>query len=52
MDKIIFGRLNYNKIVSEYKDFKSFYNQEANKTIEFCKKNNILVHIKDGTIRG
>lgn len=52
VDKIIFGRLNYNKIVSEYKDFKSFYNQEANKTIEFCKKNNILVHIKDGTIRG
>lgn len=49
-DKIIFGRLNYNKRVSEYKDHKKFFNELAQKTIEFCQKHNKQYHIKDGTI--
>ncbi len=49
-DKIIFGRLHYNKKVSEYKDYKKFYNNMANKVIEFCNKNNIEYHIKNKTI--
>lgn len=28
-DKIIFGRLHYNKKVSEYKDYKKFYNNNG-----------------------
>lgn len=49
-DKIIFGRLNYNKEVTRYKDYKIFFNELAKQTIEFCKKNNKEYHIKDGTI--
>ena len=49
-DKIIFGRLNYNKRVSEYKDHKKFFNELAEQTIEFCLKHNKQYHIKDGTI--
>lgn len=49
-DKIIFGRLNYNKRVSEYKGYKQFFNDAAQQVIEFCEKNNKQYHIKDGTI--
>ena len=49
-DKIIFGRLNYNKKVSEYKGYKQFFNDAAQQVIEFCEKNNKQYHIKDGTI--
>lgn len=49
-DKIIFGRLNYNKRVSEYKEHKKFFNELAQQTIEFCQKHNKQYHIKDGTI--
>lgn len=50
VDKIIFGRLHYNKIVSEYKDYKKFYNECAQKVIDFAENNNIEYHIKKGTI--
>ena len=49
-DKIIFGRLNYNKRVSEYKDHKEFFNELAKQVIEYCKVNGKKYHIKDGTI--
>jgi DNA repair photolyase len=49
-DKIIFGRLNYNKKVSEYKDHKKFFNELAKQVIEYCKVNGKKYHIKDGTI--
>ena len=52
VDKIIFGRLNYNKEVSNYKEYKFFYNDMAFKVIEFCNINNIQYHIKNGTISG
>lgn len=49
-DKIIFGRLNYNKKVSEYKGYKEFFNNCAHTVIEYCENNNKQYHIKDGTI--
>ena len=49
-DKIIFGRLHYNKKVSEYKDYKQYYNNLAQQVIDFCEKNNIEYHIKNKTI--
>ena len=49
-DKIIFGRLNYNKKVSEYKDHKAYFNKLAELVIEYCKANGKQFHIKDGTI--
>lgn len=49
-DKIIFGRTNYNKEISSYKDHKDFYNKCAEQVIAYCKKHNIAYHIKNGTL--
>ena len=49
-DKIIFGRLNYNKKVSEFKNYKQYFNSCAQTVIKFCQDNNKDYHIKDGTI--
>ena len=50
VDKIIFGRLNYNAKVSQYKDYKKFFNDMSDIVIGFCQTNNKQYHIKDGTI--
>ncbi|MCL2638394.1 MAG: radical SAM protein [Oscillospiraceae bacterium] len=49
VDKIIFGRTNYNKEISSYKKHKAFYNELSEVVIEFCLENDIAYHIKDGT---
>ena len=49
-DKIIFGRIHYNKKASEYKEHKEFFNRTAKTVIDFCKEHNISYHIKNGTI--
>lgn len=49
VDKIIFGRLNYNKRVTEYADHKNYYNLLTQQVIDFCTENNIEYHIKAGT---
>lgn len=48
-DKIIFGRTNYCKDVTAYKEHKEFYNEQADIVIDFCQKNKIEFHIKTGT---
>jgi len=49
-DRIVFGKLNYNPLVSKYPDNKRFYNDLSNRVIAFCEKNHIKYHIKKGTI--
>lgn len=49
VDKIIFGKLNYNVKVTEHKGYKDYYEECANIVIDFCKKRNIEYHIKFGT---
>lgn len=49
-DKIIFGRLNYNKKVSEYKDYKAYFNDLSERVIAYCEANGKQYHIKDGTM--
>lgn len=49
-DRIIFGRTNYNKTVTAYKNNKHFYNECAKQVIDFCEKQNIAYHIKNKTI--
>lgn len=49
-DKIIFGRTNYSKDISAYKQHKLFYNKCAEVVIDFCKEKGIAYHIKDKTI--
>ena len=50
VDKIIFGRMNYSKEASSYKEHRQFYNECAQIVIEFCEKHHKAYHIKDGTI--
>jgi DNA repair photolyase len=56
VNKIIFGKLNYNKLAnyennasSVWKNSDDFYKEMAAKVIDFCKENNIKCHIKLGT---
>lgn len=50
VDKIIFGRANYNSKISQYPQCRQFFNKQAKLVIEFCTKHGIAYHIKDGTI--
>ncbi len=50
VDKIIFGRLHYNKLVSAYKGYQVYYNSLSKQVIEFCTLNSIRFHIKDKTV--
>lgn len=50
VDKIVFGRLHYNAMVTKYKNYKNFYNLNAAIVMDFCLENNINCHIKKGTI--
>lgn len=50
VDKIVFGRLNYNSVISGFKHHKEFYTGLAASVIEFCRKNKISCHIKHGTM--
>lgn len=49
VNRIIFGRLNYNVKSSEFKYTKQFYNDHSSAVISFCRKNKIEYHIKQGT---
>ena len=50
VDYIVFGRLNYNKKVTAYKEHKEFYNDCVHIVQNFCKEKNIKLHIKEGTL--
>ena len=50
VDKIIFGRMNYNRKVTEFSEYKEFYNKLAGLVIDYCEKKGIEWHIKEGTI--
>lgn len=49
VDKIIFGKLNYNTRSSNFKDSQEFYNDCAYTVSNFCITNGIDYHIKFGT---
>ncbi|MFH1841076.1 MAG: radical SAM protein [Candidatus Shapirobacteria bacterium] len=48
-DKIIFGKLNYNTISSQFKENSGFYEDCAEIVSDFCKSREIECHIKHGT---
>ena len=50
VDKIIFGRTNYSKEASAYRQHKQFYNECAQQVIDFCNKRGLAYHIKEGTM--
>lgn len=50
-NKIIFGRTNYNKDVNAFKHQLEFYRAQTEIVVQFCNNNNILLHIKRGTLK-
>jgi DNA repair photolyase len=50
VDKIIFGRTNYSKEITAYKDHKAFFHEQAELVIAFCEDRGIAYHIKNGTM--
>lgn len=50
VNRIIFGRTNYSKDISAFKEHKKFYNECAQQVIDFCSARNIAFHIKNKTI--
>lgn len=50
VDRIIFGRMNYNKEVTAYTEHKKFFNNSAEKVIAYCNEHGISCYIKKGTI--
>ena len=49
VDKIIFGKMNYNAMVSKYTGYKEYFNLLSEKVINFCLKHGKEYHIKTGT---
>lgn len=49
VDKIIFGKMNYNVESTKFEDNEAFYKECSEKVINFCQKNKIQLHIKEGT---
>ena len=49
-DKIIFGRMNYNREVTTYQQHREFYNKNADAVIEFCTQKKIQYYIKEKTL--
>jgi len=50
VDKIIFGKLNYNSTCTRYPNRQHYYNQLSQQVIDFCRQNNMEYHIKKGTM--
>lgn len=49
VDKIIFGKFNYNVESSQFRDARNFYQSCADTVTKFCGDNGIECHIKYGT---
>ena len=49
VDRIIFGRTNYSRVASSYKDHRKFYNECASEVVSFCQEHGIDYHIKKKT---
>lgn len=49
VDKIIFGRMNYNPEVAKFPSYREFFNEMSRTVIEFCDDRGISYLIKKGT---
>lgn len=50
VDKIVFGKLNYNPLVSKYFNQVEYYNELSGQVISFCQEHGMEHHIKKGTM--
>ncbi len=51
-DRIVFGRMNYCREASSFRDHKEFYRECAREVKAFCGERGIECHIKKGTAQG
>ena len=51
VDRIVFGRWNYNPEIAEFKPHNEFYANMVKLLIKFCDTHQIAYHIKAGTIK-
>jgi hypothetical protein len=51
VDKVIFGRLNYNSEVLQYPEYQEYYNYLSRKVIKYCVEAGKKYHIKQGTTK-
>ena len=51
-DRIIFGRTNYNKVVSAFPNSKAWYNDRVLEVVSFCEGRGIDWYVKRGTWTG
>jgi len=51
VNKIVFGKMNYNPLVYRYRGWEAFYEECSSVVIEYCQKLKIDLHIKKGTSR-
>jgi len=51
VDRIIFGKLNYNVKSSQFEWADEFYESNVKEVVKFCKKNKIGYHVKHGTAK-
>jgi DNA repair photolyase len=49
VDKIVFGKMNYSNYVTQFKERESFYEECAERVVEYCQESHIELHIKRGT---
>jgi len=50
VDRIVFGKWNYNRITTACIHNKEFYNSMAYEVVSFCEQRAIEAHIKEGTV--
>ena len=50
VDRIVFGKWNYNSKSTGYSDHKNFYNTKIKEVINFRYRNEIEVYIKNDTL--
>jgi len=50
VDRVVFGKWNYNKSTSQFLHYKNFYNSMAFEVATFCDRHKIECHIKKGSI--
>lgn len=50
VDRIIFGRTNYNKVVSSFPGVKGWYADRAHEVMDWCEEHEIECYIKKGTL--
>jgi DNA repair photolyase len=48
-EKIVFGKWNYNRLVTEYEREHAFYAGVAQQVVDWCSENGTALHIKTGT---